>query len=98
MLKMLDKPLGLLISVAGGIAAGAVFNRVWTLTTGQDDAPEATDPDRSWREVLVAASVQGAVFGLVKAAGTGVEPPVSANHRDMARQMILFHRWVAGTA
>jgi len=52
MLKMLDKPLGLLISVAGGIAAGAVFNRVWTLTTGQDDAPEATDPDRSWREVL----------------------------------------------
>jgi hypothetical protein len=27
MLKMLDKPLGLLISVAGGIAAGAVFNR-----------------------------------------------------------------------
>jgi hypothetical protein len=68
MLKMLYKPLGLLISVAGGIAAGAVFNRVWTLATGQGDAPEATDPDRSWREVLVAAGVQGAVFGLVKAA------------------------------
>jgi hypothetical protein len=29
---------------------------------------EATDPDRSWREVLIAAGVQGAVFGLVKAA------------------------------
>lgn len=67
-LKMLYKPLGLLIGVAGGIAAGAIFKRVWTLATGQGDAPEATDQDRSWREVLVAASVQGAVFGLVKAA------------------------------
>ncbi len=68
MLKMLYKPLGLLISVAGGIAAGAIFTRVWTLTTGQDDAPEATDQHRSWREVLAAAGVQGAVFGVVKAA------------------------------
>ncbi len=68
MLKMLYKPLGLLISVAGGIAAGAIFTRVWTLTTCQDDAPEATDQHRSWREVLAAAGVQGAVFGVVKAA------------------------------
>jgi hypothetical protein len=64
MLKLLD----LLIGVAGGIAAGALFNRVWTLATGQDDAPEATDQDRNWREVLGAAGVQGAVFGVVKAA------------------------------
>jgi len=68
MLKTLYKPLGLLISVAGGIAAGAIFTRVWTLVTGQDDAPEGTDQHRSWREVLAAAGVQGAVFGVVKAA------------------------------
>jgi hypothetical protein len=68
MLKMLYKPLGLLISVAGGIAAGALFTRVWTLATGQEDAPEATDQHRGWREVVVAAGVQGAVFGVVKAA------------------------------
>jgi predicted metal-dependent enzyme (double-stranded beta helix superfamily) len=67
MLKLLYKPLGLLISVAAGIAAGALFNRVWTLATGQRDAPEATDQHRDWREVLVAAGVQGAVFGMVKA-------------------------------
>ncbi len=67
MLKVLYKPLGLLISVAGGITAGALFSRVWTLATGQDDAPEATDQHRHWREVLVAAGVQGAVFGVVKA-------------------------------
>jgi hypothetical protein len=68
MLKLLYKPLGLLVSVAGGIAASAAFARVWTALTGQDEAPEATDCDRSWREVLAAATVQGAVFGLVKAA------------------------------
>jgi hypothetical protein len=98
MLKMLDKPLGLLISVAGGIAAGAVFNRVWTLTTGQGDAPDGHRPGPQLAGGPCRRRRTGAVFGLVKAAGTGVEPPVSANHRDMARQMILFHRWVAGTA
>lgn len=68
MLKLLYKPLGLLIGVAGGLVAGAIFTRVWSLATGQDDAPEATDSDRSWREVLFAAGVHGAVFGVVKAA------------------------------
>ncbi|MEV6909200.1 DUF4235 domain-containing protein [Amycolatopsis sp. NPDC051071] len=67
-MKLLYKPLGLLISVLGGLAAGAVFSQVWKLLTGEDDAPEATDQDRGWREILTAAAVQGAVFGLVKAA------------------------------
>jgi hypothetical protein len=68
MLKLLYKPLGLVIGVAGGLAAGAIFARVWTLATGQGDAPQATDPDRGWREVLVAFGIQGAMFGVVKAA------------------------------
>jgi hypothetical protein len=69
MLKTLYKPLGLLISVAGGIRYGSIVTRIWTLVTGQDDAPEATDQHHSWREVVVAAGgVQGAVFGVVKAA------------------------------
>lgn len=68
MVKLLYKPVGLLISVAAGTAASVAVRRVWTLLTGQQDAPKATDQDHSWREVLLAASVQGAVFGLVKAA------------------------------
>lgn len=32
------------------------------------DAPDATDEHRSWGEVLLAATLQGAVFGGVKAA------------------------------
>jgi hypothetical protein len=68
MVKLLYKPLGLLISVLGGIAASAAFDRVWKLLTGEDDAPGATDRDRGWAEILTAAALQGAVFGLVKAA------------------------------
>lgn len=68
MLKLLYKPFGLLFSVAGGLVAGAVFGRLWRLVTGEDKAPKATEQRRTWREVLVAAAAQGAVFGLVKAA------------------------------
>jgi len=66
-MKLLYKPLGLLFSVLGGMLATALFSRVWRLVTGQDDAPDATEENRGWGEVLLAATVQGAVFGLVKA-------------------------------
>ena len=67
MSKLLYKPLGLAVSVLGGVLAGAVFKRLWKLTARQDEAPQATDADRGWREILIAAAAQGATFGLVKA-------------------------------
>ncbi len=67
-MKLLYKPLGLLVSVLGGILASAVFNKVWTAATGQQEAPEATSAEHSTKQVLLAALVQGAVFGVVKAA------------------------------
>jgi len=66
--KLLYKPLGLLVSVLGGILAGAVFKQVWKVVSGGEDAPEATSPEYSTKEVLIAALVQGALFGTVKAA------------------------------
>jgi hypothetical protein len=67
-MKLLFKPLSLAISVLGGVLAGAVFKQVWKLAMGEEDAPDADDFERTWREVLIAAAVQGAIFGLVKAA------------------------------
>lgn len=67
LVKLLYKPVSLLAGVAGGVAAGVAFIRVWTLLTGQEDVPKATDQDHRWRVVLLAAGVQGVVFGLVKA-------------------------------
>lgn len=66
--KVLYKPLSLSTSVLGGLLAGMVFNRVWRAIAKEDEAPEATALDHSTREVLLAAVLQGAVFGLVKAA------------------------------
>jgi pectin methylesterase-like acyl-CoA thioesterase len=51
-----------------GILAGAVFKKVWTALSGEQEAPEATSPERSTKEVLLAAAAQGAVFATVKAA------------------------------
>jgi predicted metal-dependent enzyme (double-stranded beta helix superfamily) len=58
----------MLVSVLGGMLAGAMFKRVWKLAAREDDAPKATDARRGWREILLAAALQGAIFALVKAA------------------------------
>ncbi|CAM3944667.1 DUF4235 domain-containing protein [Nocardia ninae] len=67
-MKTLYKPLGMLVSVVGGLAANAAFTRVWRTVSGEDEAPSATARNYTWSEVLIAAALQGAIFGLVKAA------------------------------
>jgi hypothetical protein len=54
--------------MAGGMLAGAIFRQVWKRAAGEEDAPRPTDESRGWREILVAAAVQGAIFAVVKAA------------------------------
>jgi hypothetical protein len=68
MIKLIYKPVSLLVSVLGGILAGAIFKRVWKLAAGEDETPKATDIRRGFPEVLIAATLQGAIFALVKAA------------------------------
>ncbi|MFF3006758.1 DUF4235 domain-containing protein [Kitasatospora sp. NPDC057940] len=68
MAKILYKPFGLVFGAFGGVIAGALFKRLWALLGHEEKAPQATDQDRTWREVLTAAALQGAVFALVKAA------------------------------
>jgi predicted metal-dependent enzyme (double-stranded beta helix superfamily) len=68
LIKILYKPFGMIVSVLGGLIAGAIFKRVWKLAAHEDETPEATDAQRSWGEVLIAATLQGAIFALVKAA------------------------------
>jgi hypothetical protein len=66
--KVAYKPVGLVLGVTAGAISGLVFKQVWKHIGGDDDAPHATDPDRGWTEVLLAAALQGAIFALVKAA------------------------------
>ncbi|MFD9083308.1 DUF4235 domain-containing protein [Streptomyces erythrochromogenes] len=62
------KPVGTALGALGGVLAGMAFKQVWKRLGHDDDAPNATDEDRSWREILIAATLQGAVFAVVKAA------------------------------
>lgn len=66
--KAMYKPMSLATSVLGGIAAGAVFGQIWKRISEDESAPDPKDLERSNTEVLVAAALQGLVFGLVKAA------------------------------
>ena len=68
MAKVLYRPFALLTSVLAGVIAGAVFKQIWKAAAGEEDAPGARESEYDWRVVVAAAAVQGAVFGLVKAA------------------------------
>jgi hypothetical protein len=65
--KIVYKPVGLLLGIGAGAIAGFVFKEVWKRAFGDDDAPNATDEDRGWGEILAAAALQGAIFAVVKA-------------------------------
>jgi hypothetical protein len=68
MAKVLYTPVSLLISVLGAVAAGALFKQIWKRISDEEEAPKALESEYSWREVLPAAALQGAVFAFVKAA------------------------------
>jgi hypothetical protein len=69
MAKLVYRPLSMLISIAGGILAGAIFKRIWKLAPGQDEVPKATD-----------AALQGAIFAVVTAS---VERLAAAGTRSL---------------
>lgn len=63
-----SKPVSIVLGLTGGMLAGVIFKRVWKLAARQDDIPDAADLERGWIEVLLAAGLEGAITGVVKAA------------------------------
>jgi membrane protein len=66
--KLVNKAVGMLVSVLGGMLARSLFKKIWTAVTGEEEAPKATDARRGWGEILLAAALQGAIFAVVQAA------------------------------
>lgn len=66
--KVVSRGAGAVSGMLGGAIAGVVFKQVWKLASGKEDAPQATSAEYGWGEILVAAAIQGAIFGVVKAA------------------------------
>jgi hypothetical protein len=81
MSKLQYKALGLLVGVLGGMLASAIVRKIWELTPGHDEAPEAIDTRRSWGEILTAAALQGAIFAVIRAA---VERATAASAEKLA--------------
>ncbi len=66
--KAMYMPLQLATSVAGGLLAGWVFNEIWQRVSPSDqEPPDPKDLNRSGREAISAAALQGLIFGLVRA-------------------------------
>jgi hypothetical protein len=68
MIKLMYKPFSIIAGVLGGIIAGVIFKQIWKLAAHEEEAPDSTDVAKSWSEILIAATLQGAIFALVKAA------------------------------
>ena len=66
--KLSYRGADLIADMIGGVFAGMVFKRVWSIIEQGQDAPKPTDEQRGWTEILLAAGLQGAIFALVRAA------------------------------
>jgi hypothetical protein len=66
--------------MAAGAAGGVAFKTIWRRIDGGRDVPKAGDKSRSWRAVLLAAALQGAVFAIIHAVieRAATRPPETA--------------------
>ncbi|GAB2850625.1 hypothetical protein GCM10022221_57570 [Actinocorallia aurea] len=65
---MMYRSLSLLFSSLGALAAGKAFGLVWQKAAGAKEPPRPDDTDFTWAQVLVAATLQGAIAGFTRAA------------------------------
>jgi len=66
--KVSYKAVDLVAGLVAGLLAGLIFKTAWGVLEQGDEVPKATDEQRHWREILLAAGLQGLIFALVKAA------------------------------
>lgn len=66
--NLLYRPMDLIADMIGGLLSSLIFRKVWSIIEHGDAAPQPTDERRSWKEILLAAGLHGAIFALVKAA------------------------------
>jgi hypothetical protein len=65
--KLLYKPLGIVLGLMAGLLGRRLFNFVWG-KLDEEEPPEATTELAPWPKVLGAAALQGAIFAVVRAA------------------------------
>ena len=65
--KLAYRPVGLIAGLVAGALAGAIFKQIWKRVADEDEAPDALQSEYTLARVVVAATIQGAIFAAVKA-------------------------------
>jgi Protein of unknown function (DUF4235) len=65
--RLAYRPVGLLSGLVAGAIASVLFRQVWKRISDEEDAPAPLESDYPWREILLAAVIQGAIFAGVRA-------------------------------
>jgi hypothetical protein len=67
--KILYRPVGIVSSIVGGLIASLVFKQIWKrVSAGEDaDPPGPLQSEYAFKEILLAAMLQGAIYAVVKA-------------------------------
>ncbi len=68
--KVLYRPVGMVSSIAGGMIASLLFKQIWKRVSPSagsgDDAPGPLESEYPFKEILLAAVIQGAIYAGVK--------------------------------
>jgi hypothetical protein len=64
---LIYKPFGIVLGIIGGLLGKRVFDFVWGKIENEEP-PEPTTQQVSWRRILAAAAVQGVIFRTVRVA------------------------------
>jgi len=63
--KLIYKPIGIVLGILGGIVGRRIFNFVWT-KLDDEDPPKPTTEITPWTKVLAAAALQGVIFRVTR--------------------------------
>jgi hypothetical protein len=64
--KLLYKPVGLLLGALAAVLANALVRKAWSAVSDKE-VPRTREPNRGWGEVAASAALQGAVLAGTKA-------------------------------
>ncbi len=65
-MTLLYKPFGIIIGLGAGILARQLFNQIWGHIDDREP-PKATTQETTWKRLLMATAIQGAVLATTKA-------------------------------
>jgi hypothetical protein len=66
--KILYRPVGIVSGILGGLIASMIFKQIWKrVSAGEDaDPPSPLQSEYAFKEIMVAALLQGAIYAAVK--------------------------------